>query len=71
MPFIIYADVESLIQKIDGYANYLVSSSATKVREHIPCVYLMTNIWAFDHIENKHTLYHAKELILKRKKCYC
>ena len=30
MPYIIYADVESLIQKIDGCANNPENSSATK-----------------------------------------
>ena len=27
-----------------------------KIGEHIPCGYLMSTIWGFDHIENKHTL---------------
>ena len=31
--------------------------STTKIGEHIPCGYSMSTIWAFDHIENKHTLY--------------
>ena len=29
--------------------------------QHIPCEYLMSAIWAFDHIENKHTLYHGND----------
>ena len=33
MPYIIYANIESLIKKIGGCAN---SSSATKIGEHIP-----------------------------------
>ena len=44
---IIYADIESLIKKIDGCA---------KNGEHIPCGYSMPTIWAFDSTENKHTL---------------
>ena len=35
-PFIIYADLECLIEKIDGYKNNPENSSTTKVREHIP-----------------------------------
>ena len=35
-PFIIYADLECLIEKIDGCKNYLHKSFTTKVDEHIP-----------------------------------
>ena len=34
--FIIYADLESLIVKIDGCKSNLEKLSATKLREHIP-----------------------------------
>ena len=78
-PYIIYVELQSLIQKIDGCKN----SSATKISEHILCGYSMSAIWGFDHIENKHISYHGKDcmrkfynslrehlkkLILKRKK---
>ena len=36
MPYIIYADIESLIRKVDGCANNPENSSTTKIREHIP-----------------------------------
>ena len=36
MPYIIYADIESLIRKIDEYANYPENSSTTKIGQHIP-----------------------------------
>ena len=39
MSYIIYADIESLIKKIDGCVNNPESSSATKIGEHIPCGY--------------------------------
>ena len=57
MPFIVYADIESLIRKIDGCANNPENSSTTKIGEHILCGYSMSKIWAFDYIENKHTLF--------------
>ena len=41
MPYIIYADVKSLIKKIDGCANNLENSLTTKIGEHIPCGYSM------------------------------
>ena len=34
-PFIIYADLECLIEKIGAYKNNPENSSATKVSEHI------------------------------------
>ena len=65
MPYIIYADIESLIRKIDGCANNLEISSTIKIGEHIPCGYSMPTIWGFDHIEDKHTLYRGKYCMKK------
>ena len=36
MPYIIYADMESFIKKIDGCASNAKNSSTTKIGEHIP-----------------------------------
>ena len=65
MSFIIYADIESLIRKIDGCSNNPENFSTTKIGEHIPCGHSISTIWAFDHIENKHTLYRGKDCIKK------
>ena len=32
---------------------------------HIPCIYSMPTIWAFDRIENKFTLYREKDCMKK------
>ena len=40
-------------------------NSSTKIGEHIPCGYSMSTILGFDHIENKHTLYHGKDCVKK------
>ena len=61
MLYIIYADIESLIEKMDGCTSNPENSSATKIDEHIPWGYSMSNIWAFDNIENKHTLYRGED----------
>ena len=37
--YIIYADIESLIRKIDGCANNPENSSTAKIGERIPCGY--------------------------------
>ena len=42
--YIIYADMESLIQKIDGCANNPEHSSTTKIGEHIPCGHSVSTI---------------------------
>ena len=61
MPYIVYANMESLIKKIDGYANNREKPSTTKIGEHIPCRYSMLTIWAFNNIENKPNLYHVED----------
>ena len=65
IPYIIYLDIESLIKQIDGCADNLENSSTTKIGEHIPWGYSMPTIWAFDRIENKHTLYRGKDCMKK------
>ena len=65
MPYIIYADIESLILKIDGCANNPEKSSTAKIGEHNPCGFSMPTIWRFDHIEDKHTLYRGKDCMKK------
>ena len=65
MPYIIYADIESLFKKIDGYADNSENSSATKIGEIVPCGYPVSTIWTFDNTENKHTLYCAKDCMKK------
>ena len=62
---IIYADIESLIKKINGCANNPENSSTTKISQHIPWGYSMLTTGAFDHIENKQTLYHGKDSMKK------
>ena len=61
MPCIFYAGIESLIREIDECANNPENSSTTKIGEHVPGGYSMSTIWAFDHIENKHTLSRGKD----------
>ena len=65
MPYIIYADIESLIKKIDVCANNPEKSSTANISEHILCRYSMVTIWAFNHIENKHTLYRWEDCMKK------
>ena len=86
MPYIIHADIESLIKEIDGCLNNPENPSTAQIGDHIPWGYSMSAIWTFDNIEKKHTLYrgedcmkkfweslreHAKNVTdFKKKKCY-
>ena len=44
-PFIIYADLECIIEKIDGCKNNPENSFTTKVSEHIPSGYNVYNVF--------------------------
>ena len=61
MPYINYADIESLIKKTDGGANNPENPSTTKIEEHILCGYSMSTILGSDYIEDKHTLHCGKD----------
>ena len=57
MPYGIYAAIESLTKKLDGCSTF------QQQKRHITCEYSVSTIWVFDHIVNKHTLYHGKNCI--------
>ena len=59
-PFIIYADLECIIEKTDGCKNNPENSSTTKVRKHIPSGFSMSTISSFRSIENKHDVCRGK-----------
>ena len=46
-PFIIYSDIEYLIEKIDGCKHNPENLSRTKVSEHIPSGFSMSTISSF------------------------
>ena len=58
--FIIYADLECIIEKIDGCKNNPENSSTTNVSEHIPSGFSMSTISSFRSIENRHDAYGGK-----------
>ena len=60
-PFIIYADLECLIERVDGCKNNPESSSITKVSEHIQSGFSMSTISSFKSKENKHDVYRGKD----------
>ena len=60
-PYIIYADLATLIKKIDECANNPEKSSTTKIPEHTFWRYSRSTIRAFGNIEQKHTLYRGED----------
>ena len=60
-PFIMYADLACIVEKIDGCKHNLESSFPTKVSEHIPSGFSMFTISSFRSIENKLDVYRGKD----------
>ena len=59
-PFIIYADLECMIEKIDGCKNNPEDSYSSKVSKHILSGFSMSTVSSFRSIENKHDAYRGK-----------
>ena len=64
-PFIIYADLECIIEKTDGCKNNPENPSTTKVSEYISSAFSMSPISSFRSIENKHDVYSGKDCMKK------
>ena len=59
--FIIYADLECLIEEIDGCNNNPENSSTIKVGQHIPSGFSTSTISSFKTIKDKHDVYREKD----------
>ena len=62
-PFIIYVDLECIIEKIEGCKNSSENSSTKKLSEDIPSGFSISTISSFRSIENKHDVYSGKDCI--------
>ena len=63
--FIIYGNLESLIEKIDGCKNNPEKSTTTKLNEHIPSDSSMSTILLLKDIEKKHNVYKGVDCMKK------
>ena len=63
--FIIYTDIEFLIEKIDGFKNNPENSFTTKVGEHIPWGFSMSTKSSFKNIENEDDVFRGKDCMEK------
>ena len=64
-PFVIYADLECIIEKIDGCKNNLENSSKRKESKHIRSDFSMSTKSSFKSIENKYNVYRGKDCMEK------
>ena len=61
LPFIIYADLECLLKKIDTSQNNPDLSSTTKINQHIPSEYSVYTSCLFDKSNNKLSYYRGED----------
>ena len=60
VPFTIYADVESLLEKINTCHNNPEKSSTTKINKHTPSRYSLFTHCSFDTTKNKFDCYRGE-----------
>ena len=61
LPFIIYADLECILKKIDTCQNNPDLSSTTKINQHIPSGYSIYTSCSFDKSNNKLSYYRGED----------
>ena len=60
VPFIIYADLESLLEKMNIFHNNPEKSSTTKINKHTSSSYSFSPHCSFDTTKNKLDYYRGK-----------
>ena len=65
LPFIIYADLECLLEKINTCYNNPEESSTTKINKHTPSGFQIITHCSFDKSKNKLNYYRG-EVCMKR-----
>ena len=65
VPFIIYADLESLLEKMSTCINNPNESSTTKINKHTPSGYSIFTSCSFDELKNKLNYYRGKDCMKK------
>ena len=65
LPFIIYADLECLLEKISTCHNNPEESSTTKMNKHTPSGYSLFTHCSFDKTKNKLDYYRGKDCMKK------
>ena len=63
LPFVIYADLEYLLEKISTCENNSNESSTTKINKHTPSGYSIFTSCSFDESKNKLNYYRGKDFV--------
>ena len=65
VPFIMYADFESLLEPIQGFSKSPSGPWTTPINNHIPSGWCVYSEFAYGKVENPLTLYHGKDCVKK------
>ena len=65
LPFIIYADLDCLLEKMSTCYNNLGESSTTEINKHTPSAYSLFTHCSFDKTKNKLDYYRGKDCMKK------
>ena len=65
LPFVIYADLECLLEKMSTCINNPNESSTTKINKHTPSGYSIFTHCSFDKSKNKFNYYRGKDCTKK------
>ena len=65
LPFIVYVDLECLLQKMSTSQNNLKESSTTEINKHTPSDYSLFTHCSFDKTKNKLDYYRGKDCMKK------
>ena len=60
LPFVVYADLECLLEKMSMCQNNLRESSTTEINKHVPSGYSLFTQCSFDKLKNKLDHYRGK-----------
>ena len=64
VPFIIFADLECLLKKINACQNNPDKSYTEKKAEHIPSGYSLVTCYSFDKSKNEQKYYRGKDCMI-------
>ena len=65
LPFVIYADLECLLEKMGACQNNPNKSSTNKINKHTPSVYSLFTHCSFDESKNKLNYYRGDDCMKK------
>ena len=63
LPFVVYADLECLLEKMSACINNPNESSTTKINKHTPSGYSIFTHCSFDKSKNKLNYYRGKDCL--------